>query len=64
LTRAESTEIKKVSKLKDPSEDNSIPLGREKKEIIWGGGGGRNLSGRGQGRGERGNMIRYWEEKD
>jgi hypothetical protein len=36
---------KKVNKLMDPSEDVSIPLGREKKAIS--GGGGRVLCGKG-----------------
>ena len=34
-----STELKKVNKLKCPSEDASVPLGREKKAITMGGGG-------------------------
>jgi hypothetical protein len=31
-----STELKKVNKLKCPSEDASVPLGREKKAITSG----------------------------
>ena len=49
----QSTEIKKVNKLKDLSEDASVPLGREKKAIMGGRGGERPEWGRGQG-GERG----------
>ena len=40
----QSTEIKKVNKLKGTSKDASVPLGREK--AITSGEGGRNLSGR------------------
>jgi hypothetical protein len=29
--KIQSTELKKVNKLKGPSEDSSVPLGREKK---------------------------------
>ena len=43
--KIQSTELKKVSKLKCPSEDASVPLGREKKAITrgerW-----RNLGGK------------------
>jgi hypothetical protein len=35
-TRIQSTEFKKVNKLKGQSEDSSIPLGREKKAIMMG----------------------------
>jgi hypothetical protein len=45
----QSTELKKVSKPKGPSEDASIPLGREKKAIM-GGRGERDLDGRGEGK--------------
>ena len=31
--KIQSTELKKVNKLKGPSEDTSVPLGREKKAI-------------------------------
>jgi hypothetical protein len=31
LPKISSIEIKKVNELKDPSEDTSVPLGREKK---------------------------------
>ena len=34
IPRIQSTELKKVNKLKGPSEDASIPLGREKKATI------------------------------
>jgi hypothetical protein len=33
IPKIQSTELKKVSKLKGPSEDSSVPLGREKKAI-------------------------------
>ena len=43
-----SAELKKVIKPQGPSEDTSIPLGREKKEITgWGWGGGKVSSGEG-----------------
>ena len=33
----QSTELKKINKLKGPSEDSSVPFGREKKAIRrWG----------------------------
>jgi hypothetical protein len=39
IPRIKSTELKKVNKLKDPSDDASVLLGREKKAITgWGGG--------------------------
>jgi hypothetical protein len=34
IPRIQFTELKKVSKMKVPSEDASIPLGREKKLIM------------------------------
>jgi hypothetical protein len=51
IPRIQSTELKKVSKLKGPSEDASIPLGREKKAIIGEAGGTwmREETGRGKG---------------
>ena len=49
IPKIQSTELKKVNKLKDPSEDASVPLGREKKAITSGEGPGRE-SGWGQGR--------------
>jgi hypothetical protein len=45
ITRIQSTELKKVKKQKGPSEDTSIPLGREKKAII-GAKEGREMGGR------------------
>ena len=36
ILRIKSTELKKVNKLKGPSEDTSMSLGMEKKEITWG----------------------------
>ena len=36
IHKIQSTELKKVNKLKCPSEDASVPLGREKKAITSG----------------------------
>jgi hypothetical protein len=33
IPKIQSTELKKINKLKGPSEDTSVPLGREKKAI-------------------------------
>ena len=44
IPRIQSTEIKKVNKQKGPSEDPSIPVGREKKAAM---GWGRDQGGRG-----------------
>ena len=49
IPKIQSTELKKVNKLKCPSEDASVPLGREKKAITSGEG-GRDLGGKGRGR--------------
>ena len=51
--RIQFTGLKKVNKLKGPSEDASVPLRREKKAITRGEG-GRDLGGKwdGEGRGE------------
>jgi hypothetical protein len=68
IPKIQSIELKKVNKLKCPSKDASIPLGREKK-AIKNGEGGRERSGResgwwGQWEG-KGNLIWYWaREKD
>ena len=48
----QSTELKKVNKLKSPSGDASFPLGRGKKAITRGEG-GRNQGGKGEGRREK-----------
>ena len=54
IPKIQSTELKKVNKLKCPSEDASVPLGREKKAITSGEG-GRDLGGKAEGRqGSRG----------
>ena len=57
ISKIQSTELKKVNKLKCPSEDASVPLGREKKAITSGEG-GRDLVGKVEGarvnEGERG----------
>ena len=58
IHRIKSTELKKVNKLKDPSEDGSIPLGREKKSNPREQRHGGSWVGKGLG-GER-NMINYW----
>jgi hypothetical protein len=47
----QSTELKKVNKLKGPSEDTSVPLGREKKAITSGEG-ERDLGGKVDGEGK------------
>jgi hypothetical protein len=58
IPKIQSTELKKVNKLKCPSEDASVPLGRQKKAITSGEG-GTDLGGKvdregvcGVGRGE------------
>jgi hypothetical protein len=55
IHKIQSIEFKMLNKLKCPSEDTSIPLGREKKSITSGEG-GKNLGGKvdrvGVGRGE------------
>ena len=51
IPKIQSTELKKVNKLKCPSEDASVPLGREKKAITSGEG-GRDLGGKVDGEGE------------
>ena len=66
IPKIQSTELKKVNKLKCPSEDASVPLGREKKAITSGEGGTWEGKWMGVGgvRGE-GNLIWYWvREKD
>ena len=45
IPKIQSTELKKLSKLKYWSEDTSVPLGREKKAITSGEG-GRDLGGK------------------
>ena len=55
MPRIQSTELRKVNKQKGPSEDVSIPLGKEKKIIT----GGRGiLVGEGRGRGKK-NISRH-----
>ena len=59
IPKIQSTELKKVNKLKGPSEDASVPLGREMKAIT-GDRKRRDLGGRAdRPGGERRNMIRY-----
>jgi len=50
--KVQVTELKKVNKLKCPSEDASVPLGREKKTITRGVGREGPEEGRVEGRGE------------
>ena len=47
----QATELKKINKLKEPSEDYSFSLGREKKAITWWeeGSGSQKESGKGLG---------------
>ena len=45
IPKIQSTELKKVNKLKGPSEDASVPFGREKKAITSGEG-ERDLEGK------------------
>jgi len=59
IPETQSTELRKVNKLKGPSEDTSVPLGREKKATTVGEG-GRGLRGKGDGEGGEGNVIWYW----
>jgi hypothetical protein len=61
IPKIQSTELKKVNKLKCPIEHTSVPLGREKKTITS----GREGPGRESGQGwseweEEGNQIWYW----
>ena len=63
LPRIKSTELKQVNKLKGPSEGASVPLGREKKEVFWRGGEGRqgtNLGRKGDREGKERNTSWYW----
>jgi hypothetical protein len=46
IPQIQSTELKKVNKLKCPSEDTPVPLGREKKAITSGEEGGRTSEGK------------------
>jgi hypothetical protein len=59
IPRIQSTELKKVYKLKGPREDASIPLGRERKAITGGGKEVQTWWEKGQG-GEKRNMLGYW----
>ena len=51
IPKIQSTELKKVNKLKCPSEDPSVSLGREKKAVTSGEGG--TWEGKWTGEGER-----------
>ena len=46
LPKIHSTELTKVNKLKCPSEDASVPFGRETKAITMGKEGGKDLEGK------------------
>ena len=63
MLKVQSTELKKLNKLKCPSEEASVPFGREMK-VITSGEGGRNLRGKVDGAGSmwggRGDLIWYW----
>jgi hypothetical protein len=69
IPKIQSTELKRLKKVKCPSKDASIPLGIEKKAITSGEG-GRKLGGKVDGALGRewwgeGNLIWYWvREKD
>ena len=58
IPRIQSTELKNFNKLKSPSEDASIPFGREKKAFTGLGKREGPRWERGQGE-EEGNMITY-----
>jgi hypothetical protein len=64
----QSIELKKVNKLKCPSENSSVLLGREKKAITDGEGGrdlGRKVDVGEGGERRKGNLTWYWvREKD
>ena len=53
MPKIQSTESKEINKLKGPSEDALVPLGREKK-VITSGEGGRDLGGKVDGSGQIG----------
>jgi hypothetical protein len=68
IPKVQSRELKKVNKLKCPSEDTSVPLGKEKKAITRGEG-GRDLGGkldreRGVVEGTLQNAPETWEVRD
>jgi hypothetical protein len=64
IPKIQSTELKRINKLKGPSEDSSVPLGWEKETITrWEC--GRDLGEKVDGEVEEGNMMCYWVgEKD
>jgi hypothetical protein len=61
--RTQSLELKNVNNLKGPSEDASIPLGREKKAII-GSRGKKGLGGKWNGEWEGGTLSVIGREQD
>jgi hypothetical protein len=58
ILKTQSTELKKINKLKGPTENISIPHGREKKTITRGEGG--TLVGKLTVLGAEWYMIQYW----
>jgi hypothetical protein len=58
IPRTQPTGLKKINKLKVPSEDALIPLEREKKMVMR----NRGREGPGWEKGGRRNMIMYWGE--
>jgi len=58
IPKIQSTELKKDNKLKGPSKDTSVPLGREKKATTRSG--IETWRERGWDQGREGNMTRYW----
>jgi hypothetical protein len=59
IPKIQSTELKKANSAKGPSEDTSIPLGREKKAITGEGREGGNWVGKvtGEERGEHNQLL-------
>jgi hypothetical protein len=55
VSKIQSTELKKINKLKDSNEDTSVQLGREKKAITSREGG--FWEGKWMGHGEERNMV-------
>jgi hypothetical protein len=68
LPKTQSTEFKRLNKLKCPSKDVSVPLGREKKSSTSGEKGGsweQKWTGVERESEREGNLIWYWaREKD
>ena len=58
ISKVRSIEVKKVNKLKRPSGNSSVPLGREKKSITIAGSWGKRGTWPGIGRGKRTEALR------